>query len=76
MQVKLVVDETATGWRSAAEWMGGEYVMGISVNPNGRAGVSGGKTAFMKGGPIGSTAMIALTNCGLASANDHPYCPD
>lgn len=50
--------------------------MGISVNPNGRAGVRGGNTALMKGGPIGSMATIALTSLGRASANDHPYCPD
>ena len=55
--------------------MGGENVRGISVNPYGRAGVRGGKMAFMKGGPIGSIAMIAFTLEGFASAKIQPYCP-
>ena len=37
--------------------------------------MKGGKTAAMKGGPIGSIAMIALTLEGLASANIQPNDP-
>jgi len=48
------------GFRSEAEAMGGEYTRGVSVRPKGRAAVIGGKTALMKGGPIGSKAMMAL----------------
>lgn len=58
--------------KSEAAAMGGENVMGNSVRPNGLAAVRGGNTAFLKGGPIGSMAMIALTSEGLASANGQP----
>ena len=76
MQVKLGLDDTVMRSRSSAERMGGENVTGISVNPYGRAGAIGSTTAFMKGGPIGSIAMIALTLEGLASAKIQPNCPD
>jgi len=32
--------------------------------------------AFVKGGPTGSMATIALTSEGLSSASGHPFCPD
>lgn len=58
--------------RSAELLIGGRKVSGISVNPNGLAAVIGVNTALMKGGPMGSTAMIALTSVGRASARIHP----
>ncbi len=59
-QVKLASVSTTTGKRSLADEIGGEKVNGISVTPNGLAGFVV-KIAFWKGGPMGSTATIALT---------------
>lgn len=50
--------------------------MGISVRPKGRAGVRGGNTALMNGGPAGSRAMIVLIRAGRKSPRIQPYCPD
>lgn len=61
---------------SSGDLRGGEYVTGISVTPNNRAAVKGGKTAFINGGPLGSSATIALIFDGLASPRTQPWGPD
>lgn len=47
----------------------------MSVEPYIRAGMNGGNTALMKGGPEASSATMALTCFERESASIQPNCP-